>query len=53
MDRTFVGDLEQFGTLLTFELAGHRDLPLDPSEDACPNFGVCSMGKPCPLDHVP
>jgi len=34
MDRTLVGDLEQFGTLLPFKLADDRDLPLDPIEHA-------------------
>src|SRR5260370_13598328 len=34
MDRTFVGDLEQFGTLLLRKLAGDRNLALDPIEHA-------------------
>src|SRR5437016_9503320 len=38
MDRTLVGDLEQFGTLLLRKLAGDRDLALDPIEHALCGF---------------
>jgi hypothetical protein len=34
MDRTFVGDLQQFGALFLRKLAGDRDRPLDPIEHA-------------------
>lgn len=32
MDRTLVSDLEEFAALLRRQLAGERDLPLDPIE---------------------
>src|SRR3989442_7794667 len=38
MDRTLVGDLEQFDTLLLRKLAGDRDLALDPIEHALCGF---------------
>src|SRR6266852_4978038 len=38
MDRTLVGDLEEFAALLLRQLVGDRDLPLDPIEQAL--FGL-------------
>ncbi len=32
MDRTFVADLEELAALLPGQLAGDRDVPLDPIE---------------------
>jgi hypothetical protein len=34
MDRTLVGDLKEFAALLMRQLAGDRDLTLDPIEQA-------------------
>ena len=38
MDRTLVGDLQDLRTLLLREVAGDRDLPLDPIEHALLGF---------------